>query len=779
MHKKLLTTSIAGRRSGARSRSFMLGLMIAAGLPAHQVFAQTPAEPAKPADQAPAKPEAGKLETITVTAERRSENIKDVPNSVSAIRGENLDIINSGGQDVRMLSGKVPSLNIESSFGRAFPRFYIRGLGNTDFDLNASQPVSLVYDDVVQENPILKGFPIFDVDQIEVLRGPQGTLFGRNSPAGVVKFDSTKPKKTFEAYANLAYGKDNASSIEGAINTPLSSTVATRFSMQLQNRDDWVKNTVANAPTKELEGYRDHAARFQLMWQPDGMFSGLFNIHHRDLKTSARVFRANIIKPGTNNLVDGFDENKISIDGVNAQNVTSTGGSVRLRWDFGSLILNSITGTEEVKSFSRGDIDGGFGAVFLPAGLSGPGVIPFAAESADGLRGHRQLTQEFRLESRATGPLKWLAGLYYFDEKFDIDSFNYDSLAPGNPVNGIARQNQKNQAYAVFGSVNFAATEAFNLRAGLRYTRDKKDFTADREKAPPFSPTFIGRLTTSTNASDVSWDLSGTYAINKDVNFYARAAKGFRAPSIQGRLLFGDSLSVANSEKVVSVEAGVKADLFNKRARLSANIFQYEVKDQQLTAVGGAANFNRLINAKKTEGRGAELDLQAFLTDSLLFSIGGSINDTKIKDPNLRVDACGSGCTVTDPIIIPINPAQGRFSPNVSINGNSLPQAPKYVLNTTLRYGIPIGDGELFIFTDWAYRSKINFFLYESKEYTGKPLLEGGLRIGYKWADKYEFAVYGRNITNQIRVVGGIDFNNLTGFINEPRFVGAQFKANF
>ena len=109
------------------------------------------------------------------------------------LSGEKLDVLNSGGNDVRFLSGRVPSLNIESSFGRAFPRFYIRGLGNTDFDLNASQPVSLVYDDVVQENPILKGFPVFDLERVEVLRGPQGTLFGRNTPAGVVKFESVTP----------------------------------------------------------------------------------------------------------------------------------------------------------------------------------------------------------------------------------------------------------------------------------------------------------------------------------------------------------------------------------------------------------------------------------------------------------------------------------------------------------------------------------------------------------------------------------------------------------
>ena len=130
---------------------------------------------------------------IVVTATRRSENLQDIPLSVATVSDETLAAINSGGADIRGLSGRVPSLNIESSFGRTFPRFYIRGLGNTDFDLNASQPVSLVYDDVVLENPILKGFPAFDVDRVEVLRGPQGTLFGRNTPAGIVKFDTVRP----------------------------------------------------------------------------------------------------------------------------------------------------------------------------------------------------------------------------------------------------------------------------------------------------------------------------------------------------------------------------------------------------------------------------------------------------------------------------------------------------------------------------------------------------------------------------------------------------------
>src|SRR5690242_21781073 len=172
---------------------------------AQSTASDTRAAPPAKTDTTPPADQKG-VQDIIVTAQRIAQNVQNVPVSVGVIDKTELAAINSGGADIRGLSGRVPSLNIESSFGRTFPRFYIRGLGNTDFDLNASQPVSLIYDDVVLENPILKGFPAFDVDRVEVLRGPQGTLFGRNTPAGIVKFDTVKPDATSRNYARISYG---------------------------------------------------------------------------------------------------------------------------------------------------------------------------------------------------------------------------------------------------------------------------------------------------------------------------------------------------------------------------------------------------------------------------------------------------------------------------------------------------------------------------------------------------------------------------------------------
>ena len=742
-----------------RHRSLCAAAGLALALAAPVVAAQGVVPPT-PAASSPTT-----LAPVMVTAERTSENVKNVPSSVYTLSGETLDVLNSSGEDIRSISGRVPSLNIESSFGRAFPRFYIRGYGNTDFRLNASQPVSLVYDDVVQENPILKGFPAFDLNQIEVLAGPQGSLFGRNTPAGVVKFDSVAPSQHQEGYANLSYGRYNTVNAEGAYNAPINGEWSARLSAQTQHRDDWVTNLAPAPLTHDLEGYNDTAIRGQVLYQPSRDFSALFNLHGRDLSGTARLFRGNAIKPGTNSLVDGFDPASVSIDGKNEQTLHTFGGSARLAWNLGAVSLHSITGYETVNAFSRGDVDGTSGPYGFPPP---PGGALFPSETADAIHGHEQITQEFRLESAAPGPFKWQGGVYYFHEKYEIDAYGYDSTN-GGAQTSLYRTEQKNNSYAVFGSAGYQLTPEANLRAGLRYTHDSKDLST--EDAPGIVD--ANGLAKSTSDSKISWDVSGTYAVAPSTNLFARVATGYRGSSIQPASGFS-GLTSAGPETNLSFEVGAKADLFDQRARASVSLFDYRVKDQQLTAVGGASNSTLLLNAKKSVGRGIEGSLDARPIDNLLLSASGSYNFTKIEDPSLAVGTCFN-CTVTN------RTGMAGGSTVAFIDGNPLPNAPKWVGNFNARYGIPAGNGgEYFVFTDWTYRSKVNFFLYESIEFTGPPLLLGGLRLGYTWAGgRYEAAAFVRNITNQIRVTGAIDFNNLTGFINDPRTFGVQFKAQF
>ena len=719
------------------------------------------------------------LEEVVVTAQKKEEAIRDVPSSVAVLSGEELNAITTAGQDIRLLSARVPSLLVESSFGRTLPRFYIRGLGNTDFDLNASQPVSLVYDGVVLENPILKGYPIYDMERIEVLRGPQGTLFGRNTPAGIVKFESRKPRFESDAFFRASFGTYNTTMLEGAVGGPvIANTLAVRASFLNSRRSDWVDNTFTGQEDA-LGSFQDSAGRFQLLYTPGDVFSALFNVHMRDLEGTARLFQANIVESGSNSIRDDFKRDEISIDGQNQQTVKEAGGvlTMDLLLRDGSLKLTSVTGLETGEIFSRGDIDGGFGADFLDPGnpdVQGPGMIPFPSESADGIPELTQVTQEFRLASASDGSINYLAGFFYFDEDLKIDSFNYDTLA-GGVQNAKAEQEQNTQAWALFGTLDWQLAQAFKLSGGVRYSDETKDFTAGRSQGGAFpGQQPLAPESDSRDSDFVSWDVNGLWTANPDVNVYGRVARSFRAPSFQGRLLFGDEITVGETEKIISYEIGTKANL-GAKARGNLSLFYYVMNDQQLTAVGGDANVTRLMNAEKTEGSGFELEFEWLPHNQLFFTLGTSYNKTEIKDPNLGViPGSAAGLTVLD------DPLPGTPGA-VSIDGNILPNAPEWIFDATLRASVPAGNsGEVYLYTDWAYRSEVSFFLYESTEFTGKGFVEGGLRVGYaSYEGNWEFALWGRNITDTLARTGGIDFNNLVGFVNEPRTVGLEAQYRF
>ncbi len=717
------------------------------------------------------------VEQITVTAQKRTEDVQEVPVSISTLAGQDLLALTAGGPDIRFLSARAPSLMLESSFGRAFPRFYMRGLGNTDFDLNASQPVSMLVDEVVLENPVVKGMPLWDLQQIEVLRGPQGTLFGRNTPAGVVKFESKRPTKELNGEFRLSYGTYNTIDVDGGVSFPLTDTLYARFSALLQTRSDWIKNA-HTGDDSALGGHTEKAARLQFLWQPNPQFSGLLNLHGWDLNGTARVFRANILTKGSNHLVDGFSQDTVYQDGLNEQNISGSGLMLKLNYDFGAANLTSVTGWESINDmYSRGDIDGGFGAVYAPP--YGPGFIPFTSESADGIPSLDQITEEVRLTSTSAGPFGWLVGAYYFNEDMNVDSFSYDTLAPGNPQNGYATQTQQTDAYALFASLDYQLSDQFSVKAGVRYSKDKKDFAADRPQ-PLFQPPLLHPITRKTDSDNVSWDLSGTYQASENVNLFARVATGFRAPSIQGRIMFAadfeggtnpatNAVTVADEETITSFEVGIKSILADHRVRLNLEAYNYRVDGQQVTAVGGQYNIATLLNVDRTDGYGFEADIELIPSENWWINTGLSYNSTEFVDPNLTVAPCGGGCTTQDPI------ENGL----VNINGNSLPHAPKVIFGGSINYQSSAINRGFFTSLDWSYYSKKYFFLYKSAEFNGDGS-ELGLRVGYGWNQaKYEVALYGRNILNATLVEGGIDFDNLTGYTNDPRTVGLEFNLKF
>ncbi|MFQ5562421.1 MAG: TonB-dependent receptor [Parvularculaceae bacterium] len=705
------------------------------------------------------------LDTIIVTTQKRAENQQEVPISVETLSEERFSAIQAAGEDILALAARVPSLYAESSNGRLAPRFYIRGLGNVDFDVAASQPVSIVIDEVVQENVVLKSSPLFDIEQVEVSRGPQGTLFGRNTPAGVVKFTTRKPTDEFEAIAQVAYGTFDTVTAQVGVGGPIvPGLLSARVSGLVQRRDDWVDNAITGEDDA-LGGFEEFAGRVQVLFTPTDQLSVLLNVHGRDYEGTSALFRANIFDTGSNKLNQNFKRDTVFFDGGqnNPQNAEGFGGSAKVDWDFGAVTLTSITAFEDAESFSLGDIDGGSGAVFLPGG-SFPGFIPFPAETQDSIDDLDQFTQEVRLASNGDNVFDWQVGFYYFDSDVRVSTFG-----PAFPP--LTTLRHENDSWAIFGQASYDLGDRLTVTAGGRFTEDDRDFDAI------LLPPFVTVNPTNAGDEDFSWDVSALYRVQDGFNVYGRIARGFRGPTIQGRdVAFAafsgavDPQTVAKSETILSFEGGFKSEFMGNRARLNADFYYYEVDDQQFSIIGGASNTNQVVNADEGVGWGFEVDAEALLTDNFFVAAGFSYNNTEIKDDTLATAPCGSGlCTVLDPLN-----ALGQ----ALIDGNPFPNAPEITFNAFAEYTQPFLSGDLFVNTDWAVQGETNFFLYESAEFRSSGNFEGGVRVGYRDGDgRYEGAFFARNVTDEENVKGGIDFNNLTGFVNEPRVVGFQLTV--
>ncbi|NCP66206.1 MAG: TonB-dependent receptor [Paraglaciecola sp.] len=732
------------------------------------------------------------LEKITVTAQKRAQSIQEVPISIATLSGEKFESMFSGGDDILALAVRVPGLYAETSNGRVAPRFYIRGLGNTDFDLAASQPVSIVMDDVVKENVILKSFPLFDVEQVEVIRGPQGTLFGRNTTAGIIKFDSVKPSEDFEAYAKLGLGNLGTVNFEGAVGGGLAENLSGRISVLSQNRDDWINNAYTGKKDA-FGGFDEKAWRAQLLYSPSADFSALFNLHGRELDGTASVFRANIFTKGSNDLNENYVRDEVYYDGDidgngadnNPQQYENYGASLKLEVGMQGMDFTSITAFEKAQGSSLGDIDGGV-SLFAPADINGdgteeltyPGFIAFGAVTQDNLDDLEQFTQEIRFASDTTEPLSWQLGAFYYDSSFNVTSID--------GYFGATTVFHENTSWAVFSQLSYAVNEKLNLTGGLRYTYDEKSLHVGEQNVNGFALVTGDASIQSyddikVDDGQMSWELSANYKLDNNTSLFARLANGFRAQTIQGRdVAFEGAPSVAEPETINSAELGFKSDLLDNSLRLNVATFYYVIDDIQFSAIGGGANNTALINADKGTGYGFEVDAQYVVNDNLVLTAGYSYNHTEIQDGTLTVLPCGANpafgatgnCTVLDP-------RTDGFK--ASIDGNAFPQAPESIFNLTARYSMPMGDdGEFYVYTDWAYQGETNLFLYDSIEFKTDGNVEGGLRIGYEnFSDNYSIALFVRNITNEHNVKGAIDFNNLTGIVNEPRIFGIEAKISF
>ena len=745
----------------------------------------------------------GALDEIVVTAERRSENLQNVPVSVGVVQGDQLRGLQSGGGDILELAARVPGLYAETTTGRIFPRFYIRGLGNIDFYLGASQPVSIIQDDVVKEHVVLKSNPAFDIAQVEVLKGPQGSLFGRNTTAGIVKFDSAQPTATWQGQGSLSYGSYNSVNADVGIGGPLTKdgTISFRLSGLYQRRDDWISNVYAG-PSDDgtvpghnvMGGFDEKDVRLQLLFKPSDALSVRLSGHVRDYTGTASIFYRGSIIRGTNAVPASFDRSVVSYDEAqnNPQTYKNQGVSLKADYDFGGATLTSITAWEHASGYSRGDTDGGAAVNF--GGVTPNICAAGCGESQGRLRGLDQWTEEVRLASPNTGRFKWQVGGIYFDARdnteFDQRSFFLTNNSLGttpNPKNFVLLHNI-NTSWAAFGQASYDLTDQLTLSGGVRVTNDTKSTNLLLHPnfanlvVPATAPTssYACGAATYCRLSDTqpSWDVSLLWRADHDVSFYARYARGFRGPTVQGRsAVFNSAYSTANSEKNTSYEAGIKTAFADGRVHLNVAGFYYNIDNIQLN--GNDSNGNGvLFNGNKGKGYGVEAELEARPVNNLHVNLGLSLLHTEINAPNVYAQVGAAGGVMSQTVLNPWVRIGNNYYAN--INGNPFPNAPDYNINLSARYDLPLGgESKLFVAGDFNIQGKTNLVLYRSVEYSSDGNYELGGKIGYAWG-KYELAVFARNLTNTKNLIGAIDTSNYrAGIYNDPRVFGVMLSGSF
>ncbi|WP_191621257.1 TonB-dependent receptor [Marinihelvus fidelis] len=563
------------------------------------------------------------LEEVVVTAQRREQTLQEVPMSISAFTGEDLEYLQADNLD--SLQGAVPNLNLVQGRGSSSSaNVFIRGVGQPDALQTFDPAVGIYVDDVYMSRIQGALFKLNDIERIEVLRGPQGTLYGKNTPGGAIRLITRSPGEDFEAEAGILYGDYDRWQISGYMAGPVSDNIGMSLSVLSDSRDGYV---IDPSTGRDYNDENTQSARVKLAWgisdNVDATFSFDYTIEDTeltlgkaeaplisvDLATGGAVLR-HVPAPG-----DWDFRTRTSLGDSDGQEVENWGGSMTLNWDISdSLSLRSITAYRELDADLFVDID----ATELELG----DVLVSVDQD--------QFSQEFQLLGDNGGNLHWVAGLYYLDENLPSHQEAYadDFLVFGGiPVSFLRTidDNLQTTSYAVFGQVDWAFAESWSLGLGLRYTKEDKDYFRTTSTFSDLlgnaDPAFA--FSDSDSWSDWTPTVTLDYMLNDDVHFYGRLANGFKSGGFNGRANSAADVSTFDPETVWTAEIGAKTTMMDGRMQANYAVFTSQYDDfQARVSVGDGVDFRfPVLNAAELDINGAEFELSWLLVDSLqLFS---------------------------------------------------------------------------------------------------------------------------------------------------------------
>ncbi len=681
---------------------------------------------------------------IIVTAQKRGQRLQDVPLAVTALGSE--QIANAGVQNITALQGIVSNTQVSAALG--VTSVFLRGVGTNSVEVGSNPSIAYHVDGVYISRPRAQIVGFFDVDRVEVVKGPQGDLYGRNATGGSINVITNEPTRDISGGAKLTYGNYNSRTVEAALSGPLVGDVVTaRIAGVYRAHDGYGKNIVTG---NDVDAQKEYGARARVRVKPNDSF---------DLDLSADYYRANdslagwhyvgqanpfvpllavvrggVVPTSVRDIASDYDPHRF----VETYGFAAT-ASVNLSPE---VSFKSITGYRNLKSALLTDLSGG----------SVLGVTLNTLENS------QQFSQEFQA-AVDHGPVNAILGAYYFDEKINGGSFiavNRLSFLgpPFSPTAQIANQgNTSTEAYAVFGHAEYEILPGLKLIGGLRYSYEKRRMSGSAS-FPFFIPASGAKAW-----SAVTPKATVQYEPNHNLTFYATASRGFKSGAFQ----LGISSTPLNPEYIWDYEAGVKARTSDGTLQGSFAVFRYDYSDLVVTRVINNSNFSE--NAASATINGFEADV--LMRPSQAFSVSASFG---------YLDAKYGGYTTADPVF----PARGIQD----LRGNNLTNAPKFTTRVAATYEPLIGSRRATLSADVAFQSAIYFTPFNARNSYQPANTIINARAAYPLTDKIQLGIYGRNLTNETVQTASLITAGFFGFgelaaLNEPRSYGLEVSLKW
>jgi iron complex outermembrane receptor protein len=726
-------------------------------------------------------------DVVVVTAQRRTEDIQDVPVTIQAFTAD--DLQNLGVKDTTDLSQFTPNVAITNPAGKGNqPIIVIRGIGLNDYNTNNAGPNGVYIDEFYISPPSAQGLATFDLARIEVLKGPQGTLYGRNASGGAINLVTAKPTDVFTATAHAEYSTFNTFNFEGAVGGPIADGLTGRFAATTTQSEGYFDNTALG--TSE-NGQNNVAARAQLQWDAADNLTVLFALHGAYVDNRPNVYRhmgaldpvsgdlcsASDIEGGACVDLFGYGTPEGFYDGrfnrrqhLRTTDVTST---VRVDYDISDdLTFTSLTGYEYNRKNHPEDTDVSTDRLL---------EINFGAQS-------NTTTQEFRL-SHQDDSLTWVAGAYYLHEALkqfqpleallDIDTvFGAPGLGDGIAQRSNTINHQTTDSAALFGQLEYNFTDAFAVILGGRYTWEQKDFSSlqtlelQSGGQDNFGPAEVQTDARDLEDSQFSWRLGANYTFSPETMAFASVATGFKSGGFNGGFLSDDPIAAARqrqpvkAEEVTAYEIGVKTELLDGAMLFNASVFYNDYKNQQLFALlpplpGSLGPVNALENAEKAHTQGVDLQITWEATPELNLTANIGLLETEL-----------------DKFVAFTDPAQPDYS------GNELPLAPEVTASLFADWQYPVGPGTLKVQANSNYRSS-QFFDIANTDYMAEDAYwVHNLRVAYALdGEAWEVAAFVRNLSDEEYFQQKFDLTNPFGYVQGvtgmPRTVGVELNLTY